>query len=38
MESTIPQGKMTIEYKNIQFVNISDSEFELPAGVQIISF
>jgi outer membrane lipoprotein-sorting protein len=38
MESTTPQGKMTIEYKNIQFVNISDSEFELPAGVQIISF
>jgi len=38
METTTPQGKMTIEYKNIQLVNISDSEFELPPGVEILSF
>lgn len=38
MEITTSEGTTTIEYKNIQFVNISDSEFELPAGVQIISF
>jgi outer membrane lipoprotein-sorting protein len=38
METTTSEGKTTVEYKNIQFVNISDSEFEIPAGVQIISF
>ncbi len=38
IETVTSEGKMTIEYKNIQFVNISDSEFELPAGVQILSF
>ncbi|OGO02462.1 MAG: hypothetical protein A2Y59_06505 [Chloroflexi bacterium RBG_13_52_14] len=38
METTTSEGKTTVEYKNIQFVNISDSEFELPPGVQIISF
>jgi outer membrane lipoprotein-sorting protein len=30
------QGTTTIEYKNIQFTDIPDSEFELPPGVQIM--
>jgi outer membrane lipoprotein-sorting protein len=34
--TTTPQGEMTIEYKNIDFGDIPDSEFELPAGVQIV--
>ena len=34
--TTTPQGEMTIEYKNIDFGDIPDSEFELPAGVQIM--
>jgi len=38
IETVTSEGKMTIEYKNIQFVNIPDSEFELPEGVEIISF
>lgn len=38
VETTTSEGKTTIEYKNIQFVNISDSEFELPGGVEIIEF
>jgi len=29
------EGKTTIEYKNIEFVDIPDSMFELPEGVQI---
>lgn len=38
VETTTSEGKTTIEYKNIQFVNISDNEFQLPAGVEIIEF
>jgi len=30
------QGTVTVEYKNIEFTDIPDSEFELPAGVQIM--
>jgi len=30
------QATTTIEYKNIQFTSIPDSEFELPPGVQIM--
>ena len=33
--SLTAQGTTTIEYKNIDFTNIPDSEFQLPAGVQI---
>jgi len=36
MEMTTAEGTTTIEYKNIEFGDISDSMFELPAGVQII--
>jgi outer membrane lipoprotein-sorting protein len=36
VETTTPQGKSTIEYKNIDFSNIPNSEFELPPGVQIM--
>lgn len=35
MEHTTPEGIMLIEYKNIKLVDIPDSLFELPAGVQI---
>jgi outer membrane lipoprotein-sorting protein len=35
VEATTPQGKTTMEYKNIQFTDIPDSTFTLPAGVQI---
>jgi len=35
VEATTPQGKTTMEYKNIQFNDIPDSLFTLPAGVQI---
>ena len=34
--ATTTQGTTTIEYKNIEFIDISDSEFQLPAGVQIM--
>jgi hypothetical protein len=34
--SVTAQGTTTIEYKNIDFTNIPDSEFQLPAGVQIM--
>ena len=34
--SVTAQGTTTIEYKNIDFANIPDSEFQLPAGVQIM--
>lgn len=30
------QGTATIEYKNIEFTDIPDSEFQLPPGVQIM--
>jgi outer membrane lipoprotein-sorting protein len=36
VEVTTTEGKTTIEYKNIEFVDIPDSMFELPAGVEII--
>ena len=36
MEITTSEGKMIMEYKNIEFVDIPDSMFELPAGVQIM--
>lgn len=35
-ETTTGEGKTVIEYKNIQFIDIPDSVFELPSGVQII--
>jgi RNA polymerase subunit RPABC4/transcription elongation factor Spt4 len=35
-ETTTPAGKITVEYKNIDFADISDSMFELPAGVKIM--
>jgi outer membrane lipoprotein-sorting protein len=31
IESKTPQGTMRIDYTNIQFTNIPDSEFEFPA-------
>lgn len=36
MEMATPQGTMVMEFKNIEFVDIPDSMFELPAGVQIV--
>jgi outer membrane lipoprotein-sorting protein len=36
VEVTTSEGTTTVEYKNIGFVDILDSKFELPAGVQII--
>lgn len=36
MEMTTTAGKTTVEYKNIEFVDIPDSMFELPSGVQVI--
>lgn len=35
MEIPDPKGTMILEYKNIDFANIADSMFELPAGVKI---
>ncbi len=35
MEMTTAEGKVIVEYKNIEFANIPDSMFELPAGVEI---
>jgi outer membrane lipoprotein-sorting protein len=35
VEATTPQGKTTMEYKNLEFTNIPDSTFTLPSGVQI---
>jgi outer membrane lipoprotein-sorting protein len=35
VEATTAQGTTVIEYKNIQFVDIPDSMFTLPDGVQI---
>jgi outer membrane lipoprotein-sorting protein len=37
-EMTTTEGKTTIEYKNIEFGDIADDMFELPAGVQIIEY
>jgi outer membrane lipoprotein-sorting protein len=36
METTTSEGTVTAEYKNIEFVDISDDMFQLPAGVQIV--
>ena len=36
VEVTTAQGMTVMEYKNIQFVDIPDSMFALPAGVEII--
>jgi outer membrane lipoprotein-sorting protein len=36
VEVTTTEGTTTVEYKNIEFVDIPDSMFELPPGVQII--
>jgi hypothetical protein len=38
MESTTSSGTTIIEYKNIVFGTLSDSPFQLPAGVQITQF
>ena len=38
MESTTSSGTMIMEYKNIVFGTLSDSLFQLPAGVQIMQF
>ncbi len=35
-EMTTAEGTSTIEYKNIEFGDIADDMFELPAGVEII--
>jgi outer membrane lipoprotein-sorting protein len=35
MEAPDTEGTWVVEYKNIEFVDIPDSMFELPAGVQI---
>lgn len=37
MESKTPEGTSTIELKNIEFGNIADSVFVLPAGAQIMT-
>ena len=36
IEMTNSEGKTVIEYKNIEFVDIPDSMFELPEGVEIM--
>jgi hypothetical protein len=36
LESTVGGKTSVVEFKNIDFSNIPDSEFELPAGVQVI--
>jgi outer membrane lipoprotein-sorting protein len=36
IETTTSEGTSTVEFKNISFSSISDSEFELPDGVQIM--
>lgn len=37
METNTPSGTVTTEFKNIEFVDIPDSIFELPAGVKVIA-
>ncbi len=37
METAGPQGTSVMEFKNIEFVDIPDSVFQLPAGVQIVA-
>jgi outer membrane lipoprotein-sorting protein len=36
VEVTTTEGKTIVEYKNIAFVDIPDSEFVLPEGVEIV--
>ncbi|MBW6470286.1 MAG: hypothetical protein K0A90_03590 [Methanosarcinaceae archaeon] len=36
IEMTLPEGKVTTEYRNIEFVDIPDSMFELPQGVMML--
>ena len=36
IEMTTSEGKTVVEYKNIDFSDILDSEFELPEGVEIL--
>ena len=36
MEMTAPEGTSRIDWKNIEFDDISDDKFELPAGVEIM--
>jgi outer membrane lipoprotein-sorting protein len=38
IESTAPEGKTVTEFQNIDFADIDDSKFELPAGVEIMEF
>jgi len=38
IETSGAQGASVIEFKNIQFTDIPDSVFQLPAGVQITAF
>jgi len=38
MEATTPDGTVTVEYQNIVFGTLSDSLFQLPAGVQVTQF
>jgi outer membrane lipoprotein-sorting protein len=38
METTTSSGTTTIEYQNIVFGTLSDSLFEVPAGVQVTQF
>jgi len=33
---TTDEGMVIVEYKNIEFVDIPDSMFELPEGVEIM--
>jgi outer membrane lipoprotein-sorting protein len=37
MEMTTSAGKTTMEYRNVDFSDIPDSTFELPADAQIVS-
>jgi hypothetical protein len=37
VEATSAQGKTIMEYKNLEFSDIPDSMFELPAGVQMMT-
>lgn len=36
LEAAAPAGTVVMEYKNVEFVDIPDSMFELPTGVQIV--
>jgi outer membrane lipoprotein-sorting protein len=36
MKITVPNEELTVEFKNIEFIDIPNNMFELPAGVEII--